>query len=127
MKKLFLFIAALMLMVSCNTRYANQQTQQQDEQTVEITTPFNFSEPQEIECSDCYTIFQTIGEDYGLARSFIKSPTLVLLVTNSMCYDEMQICENDSTKFMMIGTYEYQSIDSLHRKIPVLRLYNKVE
>lgn len=126
MKKLFLFIASLMLMVSCNTRYSDQQTQQQDEQTVEVTTPFNFSEPQEIECSDCYTIFQTIGEDYGLAKS-IKSPTLVLLVTNGVCYDEMQICENDSTKFMMIGTYEYQSIDSLYRTVPVLRLYDKTE
>ena len=126
MKKLFLFIASLMLIVSCNTRYSDQQTQQQDEQNVEVTTPFNFSEPQEIECSNCYTIFQTIGEDYGLAKSF-ESPTLVLLVTNGICYDEMQICENDSAKFMMIGTYEYQSMDSLYRTVPVLRLYNKIE
>lgn len=126
MKKLFLFIASLMLMVSCNTRYANQQQEQQDEQTVEITTPFNFSEPQEIECSNCYTIFQTIGEDYGLAKSF-ESPTLVLLVTNGVCYDGMQICEDDSIRFMMIGTYEYQSRDSLYRTVPVLRIYDKTE
>lgn len=125
MKKLFLLIASLMLMVSCNTGYTDKENQQ-NEQTVEVNSPFNFSEPQEIECGGCYTIFQTIGEDYGLAKSF-ESPTLVLLVTNGICYDDMQICENDSTEFMMIGTYEYQSMDSLYRTVPVLRLYNKTE
>jgi len=125
MKKLFLLIASLMLMVSCNTGYTEKENQQ-NEQAVEVNSPFNFSEPQEIECSGCYTIFQTIGEDYGLAKSF-ESPTLVLLVTNGICYDDMQICENDSTEFMMIGTYEYQSMDSLYRTVPVLRLYNKIK
>ena len=126
MKKLFLFIASLMLMVSCNTRYANQQQEQQDEQSVEITTPFNFVEPQAIDCADSYTVFQTLGEDYGLARS-IDSPTLVVVVTDRICYDNIEICSSDSTKFMMIGTYNYQSMDSLYRTVPVLRLYNKTE
>lgn len=124
MKKLFLLIASLMLMVSCTTRYSDQQTQQQNEQAVEITTPFNFIEPQDIECGNFYTVFQTLGQDYGLARSF-EAPNLAVVVTDNICYDGLEVIATDSTEFRIIGTYEYQSLDSLYRTVPVLRLYNK--
>lgn len=116
---------ALCMLVSCN--FNTEKQQQQEEQTMEISEPFNFiEEPQIINCADHYTIFQTLGEDYGLARS-IDTPTLVIVITDSVCYDEMQVSTSDSTEFRMIGTYEYQSLDSLFRTVPILRLYNKSE
>lgn len=115
---------ALCMLVSCNIN--NTKEEQREEQTIELTTPFNFIEPQAIDCANSYTVFQTLGEDYGLARS-IDSPTLVVVVTDCICYDDIEICSSDSTKFMMIGTYNYQSMDSLYRTVPVLRLYNKTE
>lgn len=94
-----------------------------------------FDEPGEIvtvECIGkttpvkCFKIFQTLGEEAGLAYGdeFCARDLLVLIYSNDgqSIYDNQTIVASEGQCFRQIGIYKYKSKDKQHRTIPVVML-----
>ncbi len=94
-----------------------------------------FDEPGEIvsvECIGrttpvkCFKIFQTLGEEAGLAYGdeFCARDLLVLIYSNGeqSLFDNQTIVASKGQCFRQIGIYKYKSKDKQHRTIPVVML-----
>lgn len=113
------FIAIMLIFGSCSNK-GNEK------QKYEPQFSF-FNEPKDIDFLDsfeCYEVFQTYKDKYGLAEGLMYGPELVLLETEG-CYDGLEVCsDEDKTIFKAIGTFKYMSNDSVIRTIPIVKLFS---
>lgn len=118
MKKLFVIFAVIaVIMCSC----VESKSPLKEPETILL------DEPKEIECAECYTVYKTVDETHGLAKSDFVEPERVLVETEDVCYDGLECCATDWTTFVMVGIYRYDIGLAGIATVPIVKLVRNFE